>query len=46
MPGVRGSRAALKALDNAFAETVLPEEPPNAAALEAWLVEARRGRLN
>jgi len=37
---------ALKALDEAFARSTLPDEPPNAAALEAWLVEARRSRLN
>ena len=37
--------AALKTLDEALAATVLPEEPPNAEALEAWLVEARCSRL-
>jgi predicted nucleotidyltransferase len=32
-------------LDAARATSVLPEEPPNAAALEAWLVEVRRTRF-
>ncbi len=39
-------QAALEGLDVAFAQTVLPEEPPNAAALEAWLVDVRRARLH
>jgi hypothetical protein len=38
--------SALGALDQAFAKSVLPEEPPNAAALEAWLVETRLRRLD
>ncbi len=39
-------QVALKALDEALAATVLPEEPPNALAIEAWLVESRRRRLD
>lgn len=37
---------ALGALDQALGKSVLPDEPPNAAALEAWLIEARRRRLD
>ncbi len=37
--------SALKRLDGALGRSVLPEEPPNAAALEGWLVETRRSRL-
>jgi len=36
---------ALKGLDDALPRSVLPPEPPNAAELEAWLVETRRSRL-
>ena len=36
---------ALKGLDDAFARSVLPEAPANAAAIEAWLIETRRSRL-
>lgn len=36
---------AMTGLDDALARSVLPEEPTNSAALEAWLVETRRSRL-
>ncbi|HEY3355900.1 MAG TPA: nucleotidyltransferase domain-containing protein [Polyangia bacterium] len=35
---------ALAALDEAHAASPLPEEAPNAAAIEAWLLELRRRR--
>ena len=31
--------------DEAYASSVLPEEPPHPEEVEAWLVEARRQRL-
>ena len=37
--------ALLDALDAAHARSVLPEEPPNAGELEAWLVALRASRL-
>jgi hypothetical protein len=37
--------AALAALDASRAASVLPDEPPNAAELDAWLVGVRRARL-
>lgn len=37
--------AVLEALDDARATSSLPEEPPNAPELQAWLVEVRRQRL-
>lgn len=37
--------AILKRLDEAFVSSLLPDAPPNAAALEEWLVEARVSRL-
>ena len=36
---------AMKRLDAALARSVLPEDPPKAEELEAWLVETRRSRL-
>lgn len=35
----------IEQLDRALADSVLPEEPPNADALDAWLVAARRAQL-
>jgi hypothetical protein len=36
---------AFALLDDAYQRSTLPEEPPNAGALEAWLVETRRSQL-
>jgi hypothetical protein len=36
---------ALTALDEAQASSALPEEAPNADAIEAWLLDLRRRRL-
>jgi uncharacterized protein len=38
-------RRALAALDEALATSPLPEEAPNAAEVEAWLLELRRKRF-
>ncbi len=37
---------AFDVLDAALSHTVLPEEPPNVAEIEAWLVELRRRGFN
>lgn len=36
---------AIQALEEAYAATILPEEPPNTGELNAWLIELRRSRL-
>jgi uncharacterized protein len=37
--------SALDTLDAAVSKSVLPDEPPNVTAMDAWLVALRRTRL-